>query len=142
MRFTSGAAAVSGSQRAILSLAMRNEANTSPTLARAVSAVALVLVLGFAPIACSAMVSAPAADTHPCCPKPGHADSSPCAKTGCISNVLALRATPADTGTGVLAAVGTVAAPPASSFVPERASEPAFLAITPDLFLRNRSFLI
>jgi hypothetical protein len=103
---------------------------------------ALVLVLGFAPIACAAMVSAPAADTHPCCPKPGHADSNPCAKTGCISNVLALRAAPADTGVGVAVPVQAedISALPTS--ISERVPEIAFHRATPQLFLKNHSFLI
>src|SRR3974377_253730 len=99
---------------------MSNGANTAHTLRLALAAIALVLVLGFAPVACAAMVSQPQADSHPCCPKPGHADSNPCAKTGCVANVPALRAAPTEFGIVLPAVVPAVAAPAAHTPVPRR----------------------
>ena len=122
--------------------AMRNRANTKLILARAISAAALILVLGFAPAACAAMASQLHGHAHPCCPKPGHADSDPCAKTGCISNVPALRAAPVDFGVDMPAVVGLATAPPAATFKPERASEAALLPTSSQLFLINHSLLI
>jgi hypothetical protein len=121
---------------------MPNGANTALTLQRALAAVALVLVLGFAPVACAAMVSQPQADSHPCCPKPGHADSNPCAKTGCVSSVPALRAAPIDSGLGVPALFQTEDIPALPTFISEHLSDTAFRITTPELFLRNHSLLI
>jgi hypothetical protein len=112
------------------------------TLQRAISAVLLVIVLGLAPVACAAMVSQPQSDSHPCCPKPGHPDSNPCAKTGCISNVPALRAAPADFGVDLPAVVGAAAAAPAASLTPEWTPEAGFLSSTSRVFLINHSLLI
>src|SRR3974377_1708081 len=102
---------------------MSNGANTAHTLRLALAAVALVLVLGFAPVACAAMVSQPQADSHPCCPKPGSTGSNPCAKTGCVANVPALRAAPIDSGVAQRAVVQAGAAPAARISQPERGWE-------------------
>ena len=121
---------------------MSNGANTALSLQRAVAAIALVLVLGFAPVACAAMVSQPQADSHPCCPKPGHADSNPCAKTGCVANVPALRAAPTEFGIVLPAVVQAVAAPAARISEPERGWEAKPHFSQPDVFLQNHSLLI
>jgi len=110
--------------------------------ARAISAVALILVLGFAPIACAAMVSQTSADSHPCCPKHGNAGSNPCAKTGCISNVPALRAPSSDFGLGVPAVVETLGVPLTPAFVSSPLPEPVLPAADSELFLTIHALLI
>jgi hypothetical protein len=121
---------------------MSNGANTALTLERALAAVALVLVLGFAPVACAAMVSQPQADTHSCCPKPGSAGSNPCAKTGCVANVPALRAAPTEFGAGLAVVIQAFAAPAARISAPERGWEVTPHFSQPDVFLQNHSLLI
>lgn len=117
-------------------------ANTKRTRAQAIAAFALIFVIGFAPVACAAMVSQSAADVHPCCPKHGNAGSNPCARTGCISNVPALRA--ASTGFAIALPVlaQVLSAPAARSSARERLSGANRHFSHPDVFLKDRALLI
>src|SRR5438874_397737 len=54
--------------------------------ARGVLIALLVLAFLSVPVTCAAMVAAPVAPTHPCCPNPPHPDSDRCPK-GCISTI-------------------------------------------------------
>ena len=117
-------------------------ANTKRTLARALFAIGMVLIVGFASVACAAMVSQSAADSHPCCPKHGNAGSNPCVKTGCVSNVPALRT--ASTGFAIALPVlaQVLPAPAARSSVREGLSEANLHLSDPDVFLKNHALLI
>ena len=68
-------------------------------------------------------------------------DSSPCAKTGCISNVPALRAPTADFGIDMLAVASAAPALPAG-LVLECASEIGAQFPSYELFPKNHSLLI
>ena len=121
---------------------MGSLANTKRFLTHAVAAVALILVIGFAPVACAAMVSQAAGDSHPCCPKHGNAGSNPCAKTGCISNVPALRAAPAGFAITLPVLAQSLSAPNARSSAREGLADADLRFSHPDVFLKNHVLLI
>jgi hypothetical protein len=53
--------------------------------ARGILVSLLILAFLSVPIACAAMLAAPVASAHPCCPKSPDPDSDRCPKMGCLS---------------------------------------------------------
>ncbi len=121
---------------------MGNLADIERTLARVFPALALILMIGFAPVACAAMVSQLSTDAHPCCPNHGNAGSNPCAKTGCIANVPVLP----EASTGFAIALPVLAQvlsnPAARSSAGHRLSDVDLHFFHPDVFLKNHALLI
>jgi hypothetical protein len=108
---------------------------------RAISAVALGLVLIFVSVACAAMVPAASAPAHPCCPKSGQAGPDRCEKTGCVSAVPVLPAASIDRGTDVPAVVQTEFMPAIESPAPGL-TVTGFPSLTPEPFLKLHQLLI
>src|ERR1700694_1212403 len=108
---------------------------------RAISAPMLLVAILSASYACAAMLPAPSAVAHPCCPRSGHPSSANCENIGCLSTIPVIRSVRVEISINSLV-VGAVAHfEVVANSLPERATETA-LRPPQELYVIHHRFLI
>ena len=122
--------------------AMSGVANTMARVTRAIPVILLIVVFLSASVACATMTPAPTAPAHPCCPKPGHPNSDPCSKSGCISAVPVLPPALVFSTIELPVAAISVEDPSKEGFLPALTVVDGLRSAPFDLFLTNHQLLI